>query len=266
MTERTIEREGLLTVYSAAGEASLEFTAKSSFLNVGGQRFVLLMLKDISDHKRKETTERIVFSDVLSTLTTVSELMSNREQSYGLSLIAGLQGKATLAVAELCRFRDLSLAEAGRLTPEPTEFDVSEFMNETADFSSVHCPDKQIRCNLAVPENLTIRTDRVLLGHSLTNLIDNALEATKPNGEIWISASDTGRHLTISVQNPEPMSRAIQIQIFRRSFSTKGEPGRGLGTYATRLFVEKYLGGNVSFTSSAELGTTFLIEVPFEFG
>ena len=49
-------------------------------------------------------------------------------------------------------------------------------------------------------------------------------------------------------------------RIFQRSFSTKGSPGRGLGTYAMKLFGESVLGGQVDFETGAE-GTTFWIRV-----
>jgi sensor histidine kinase regulating citrate/malate metabolism len=51
------------------------------------------------------------------------------------------------------------------------------------------------------------------------------------------------------------------LQIFQRSFSTKGA-GRGLGTYSIKLLGERYLHGTVSFASSAEQGTIFQISLP----
>ncbi len=64
----------------------------------------------------------------------------------------------------------------------------------------------------------------------------------------------------------EPMiPRAAQLQVFQRSFTTKG-PGRGLGTYSARLFTEQYLGGRISFTTSEEEGTTFRTVFPITLG
>ena len=45
-------------------------------------------------------------------------------------------------------------------------------------------------------------------------------------------------------------------------FSTKSSTGRGLGTYSMKLLGERYLGGAVSFSSSAEHGTVFTFELP----
>ena len=63
------------------------------------------------------------------------------------------------------------------------------------------------------------------------------------------------------MHNPSVMPRDIQLQVFQRSFSTKGS-GRGLGTYSVRLFTEKYLGGSISFRSAEGEGTTFRVTLP----
>ncbi|MCP4426270.1 MAG: ATP-binding protein, partial [Chloroflexi bacterium] len=53
------------------------------------------------------------------------------------------------------------------------------------------------------------------------------------------------------------MPRDVQLQVFQRSFSTKGS-GRGLGTYSMKLLSERYLDGRVSFQSSLAEGTIFI--------
>jgi sensor histidine kinase regulating citrate/malate metabolism len=57
------------------------------------------------------------------------------------------------------------------------------------------------------------------------------------------------------------MSQEIQLQIFQRSFSTKGE-ARGIGTYSIKMFTEQYLGGKVSFVSNPTEKTVFSISLP----
>lgn len=63
-------------------------------------------------------------------------------------------------------------------------------------------------------------------------------------------------HWRLGMQEP-PMGWTVHsdpkllLRIFQRSFSTKGAKGRGLGTYSMKLFGETYLGGQVSFRSSA---------------
>ena len=56
------------------------------------------------------------------------------------------------------------------------------------------------------------------------------------------------------------MPRQVQLQIFKRSFSTKGA-ARGLGTYSMRLLSERYLKGVVSFTGEKLYETQVLSAV-----
>jgi len=58
------------------------------------------------------------------------------------------------------------------------------------------------------------------------------------------------------------MPEAVRLQVFQRSFSTKGGRGRGVGTYSARLLAERYLGGRLSFSSVAGQGTTFVLDLP----
>ena len=66
-----------------------------------------------------------------------------------------------------------------------------------------------------------------------------------------------------SVNNPGVIPDDVGLQIFQRSFSTKGH-GRGLGTYSMKLFGENYLNGKVYFQSDDKKGTTFTIELKLD--
>jgi len=58
------------------------------------------------------------------------------------------------------------------------------------------------------------------------------------------------------------MPHNVQLQIFQRSFSTKAQTGRGIGTYSIKLLGEQYLGGKVEFTSREPDGTAFVLTLP----
>ena len=57
------------------------------------------------------------------------------------------------------------------------------------------------------------------------------------------------------------MPKDVKLQIFQRSFSTKGI-GRGIGTYSMKLITEQYLKGTISFVSNGAVGTTFTLRIP----
>jgi sensor histidine kinase regulating citrate/malate metabolism len=92
-------------------------------------------------------------------------------------------------------------------------------------------------------------------------MIKNALEATAEGGKVTIFLIENPNHLSFSIHNNSVMTPEIKAQVFQRSFSTKGVD-RGLGTYSMKLLGEKYLKGQVSFTSDEIEGTQFFIEIP----
>ena len=105
-------------------------------------------------------------------------------------------------------------------------------------------------------------TDRRLLSRVLGNMLKNGLEATAAGQTVSLECHDRGQSVAFAVHNPEAMPEEVQRQVFQRSFSTKGQPGRGIGTYSMKLFGEQFLGGKVEFTSAASQGTTFTLTLP----
>ena len=88
----------------------------------------------------------------------------------------------------------------------------------------------------------------------------HAIEAVPDNSTITLGCKVEGEKINYSAHNPGFIPRKIQLQIFNRSFSTKGL-GRGLGTYSMKL-LSSFLNGKVTFTTSEESGTTFNITIP----
>ena len=105
-------------------------------------------------------------------------------------------------------------------------------------------------------------TDSSLLERVLTNMLMNAFEATATGHEVRLTAESSAKAVRFTVWNAECMTRAVAARVFQRHFSTKKGIGRGQGTYAIRLLGETLLQGKVGFSSSAEVGTTFFLELP----
>ena len=94
-------------------------------------------------------------------------------------------------------------------------------------------------------------------------MLKNALEACRSGQSVLAGCREVGGCVQFWVHNPSFIPREVQLQLFQRSFSTKGT-GRGLGTYSMKLLSERYLKGQVFFTSTPEAGTTFTAAYPLE--
>ena len=104
--------------------------------------------------------------------------------------------------------------------------------------------------------------DKALLGRVLGNLLKNAIEASQPGEVISVGCSKAETdQIEFWVHNAAVMPEEVRMQVFQRSFSTKGR-GRGIGTYSVKLLTERYLEGTVSFTSRPGNGTIFRVRYP----
>ena len=112
--------------------------------------------------------------------------------------------------------------------------------------------------------NIDFETDKILLQRVIINLLKNALEATELTRTVIIGIGNSEDKITIWVKNEQVMSEDVQMQLFQRSFSTKGND-RGIGTYSIRLLTENYLKGKVSFISNETARTVFSIELNKKF-
>jgi sensor histidine kinase regulating citrate/malate metabolism len=90
----------------------------------------------------------------------------------------------------------------------------------------------------------------------------NALEAIHEGETVRVAFARQEGGPVFRVSNPGVIPEPVQLQLFKRSFSTKAQQGRGIGTYSMKLFGERYLGGRIGFESTPENGTTFWIMLP----
>lgn len=235
-----------------------------------GQRFVIFAVKDISDKKRRRALEKMFFHDVLNTATGLNGLLYVlREAEDPLMMkefIEFAEKAAHDLVEDIMSQRALTAAESGDLVPNVLIYEVAEVMRDVAAYLKHH---KMAEGKTIVVEPFEgiyeARTDTQLLKRVLINLVKNALEASFRSDTVTLKATETHNKIIFSVSNPGFIPEGVRLQIFQRSFSTKGAD-RGLGTYSVKLLTTKYLGGEVAFKTDESNGTTFIVSIPLVTG
>lgn len=244
----------------------LTLMVRGTPLELAGERFVILSAMDISHEKRRRALERVFFHDILNTAGSINGLAELIRVDPGEEVArtyAPLMVAASHALLDdIAAQRDLAAAESDELLVRPTVFRTDPLLRELSTLCSAHVVGQGRFVEMTDDsEDLLIMTDRALLMRVLANLLKNALEAEPRGSTVSIRSLRQGRRAVFEVHNPSAMSRGVQLQVFQRSFSTKGKE-RGLGTYSIRLLSERYLGGSVSFTSTPQDGTLFRVEYP----
>ncbi len=238
---------------------ALDLRVQTTPLRCAGEPFTVFTISDISHEKRRQVLEHIFFHDILNVAGSIrgfAEILlhqppAEREEIYALILAAADQ-----TIEEIQTQRLLIAAENQELQSRPEPLHLIDFLQTTVGIYRRHevAKGRSLVLDSTVPEIL-FNSDRALLGRVMGNMIKNALEACAPGETVTVGCSIIGERLRFSVHNPGVIPRQIQLQIFQRSFSTKGA-GRGLGTYSLRL-LSSYLQSEVDFTSNARQGTIF---------
>lgn len=244
---------------------ALDLRVTATPYEISKDKYTVFAINDISNEKRRQTLERVFFHDVLNSaggISGLSELISEAASVDEMSEFAKIIHRtADNLVSEIQMQKQLISAERGDLELNFATVNTRDLLADIALLYATHeiTGDKIISIH-EDSEQFKIETDPVILRRIIGNMTKNAIEASMPNGIITLNVINVNGKARFSVHNTNVIERETQLQIFKRSFSTKGM-GRGIGTYSMKLLGEKYLGGKVWFESNEEIGTLFYIEI-----
>jgi len=247
-----------------SGEA-IDLLVKTTPLMLSGEKFTIFAVTDISHQNRRRALERIFFHDVMNTLVgleMLSKTLMKAAEGKVVELATGVRRAVFLLTDEIAAQRDLAAAENRELAVRPIRISSREFLADIMD--NYRHLQTQNQCQLTLADdsyNVTIETDYQILTRVVGNMLKNAIEASGLGQIVTLGCRPADGKVSFWVHNHGFIPREVQLQLFQRSFSTKGT-GRGLGTYSMKLLTEKYLKGQVGFASSPEKGTTFTAVCP----
>ena len=248
-----------------AEKQAMDLLVACTPLMIEGETYSLAAIADISHEKRRRALERVFFHDVINSaggLQGYVKLMERNAPDDIREQVQMLDAGVRHVLEEIVAQRDLVAAEQSELAVDPEPLKTRTVLENVVRLYADHpaADDRTLRVD---PKSASqdIVSDSRLLRRVLGNMIKNALEASRPGQVVTAGCAEEGNGVRFWVHNPTFMPANVQLQVFNRSFSTKGS-GRGLGTYSIKLLVERYLKGKAGFTTSEEDGTTFFVILP----
>jgi two-component system, NtrC family, sensor histidine kinase HydH len=116
----------------------------------------------------------------------------------------------------------------------------------------------QVQAPPALPE---VEGDPVQLRQVFVNLIENAVMACSPAGQVQIVVFEHAGGLRIAVEDSGPgVDPAIRNRLFEPLVTTK-QQGIGLGLALVKRIVVRH-GGTISYAASAKGGAAFIVHLP----
>jgi signal transduction histidine kinase len=229
------------------------------------ETYALFCVTDISHQKRRQALERIFFHDIVNAvggLEGMLNLLKNEVPAESLTDVLQAESACQDLREQVLAQKDLASAEQNELVVSPVVLNATLLLNQVMDLFRKHPIAQNRRLVLAADSApVALISDGTLLKRVLGNLVKNALEACGSGETVTLRCALAIDRVAFSVHNPNVIPPPIQLQIYHRSFSTKGH-GRGLGTYSVKLLAERYLQGIVSFISTPERGTIFFVSLP----
>ncbi len=150
---------------------------------------------------------------------------------------------------------------------ENTNFDVEELVKRVDILMRHELKSALIylKVSMNIPEHTILHGDVNSLVQVINNMISNSIQAyqgkteqnidlifEKKDNKIYISVRDYGCGL----------SKKVKDKLFKEMITTKGKNGTGLGLYMSYSTIKAHFGGDITFESEPDKGTTFTIILP----
>jgi signal transduction histidine kinase len=173
---------------------------------------------------------------------------------------------------ELARVAQIAQQTLGfyRDTARPSEIDVAVLLSSVVDLFSRKLLSKKLVCTLDIAKDLRIVGLPGEIKQVFSNLLVNAIDASKFNTIIRIRGKSTAHEgkrgvSVLMADQGTGIPENVRERLFSPFFTTKESLGTGLGLWVTRGIVEKQ-GGRIDFRTCTEppTGTVFRVFLPAE--
>ncbi|MBL0955841.1 MAG: PAS domain-containing sensor histidine kinase [Leptospira sp.] len=160
-----------------------------------------------------------------------------------------------------------SKLQRGQEEFRPNFYRLDSIVLECLDLFALSAKNKDIHFETKIPNHAMVYCDDRMIITVMRNLISNALKFSHQNGNIEISAIDTGYHWMVSVKDfGVGMSKTTIDKLFKpgeviKSVGTQGETGNGIGLLLCSEFVTVN-GGTLTADSDGMTGSIFQFSLP----
>lgn len=199
----------------------------------------------------------------LETLSMKSDSLSS-EDCHKYLTTALRQGHKVRHLS--CQLFELARLEHGAIKPQLEQFSVCELIQDVAQKFELSIETRRLQLRIMMSHSLPlIRADISMIERVITNLLDNAVRHTPPEGSIRLKVWQEDNRLHVEVADSGPgLTEDMRTHLFRRAsvlcHEPSEEPRGGLGLLIVRRMLVLH-GGDIRLTDSTT-GACFRFFLP----
>ena len=274
------------------GETHILSTRKSRFIDENGDKFLICVVRDITDQKKAEENLHESETQLKEVLATKDRLLSIiahdlRSPFNNITLLSDLLGDSVKrndvgqseeylelinkttqnTLTLLDNLLNWSKSQTGQLDFKSEKVDVNKVVSQTLELSKAIARTKNIELNYVESDTIQVCSDHKIIKTIIRNLVSNSIKFTKPGGSINVLTTQNETHLEVTVSDngvgmsPDICDKLFCVNTNMARVGTASEKGSGFGLVLCKEFVEK-LGGEIWAESTLDKGSDFKFTIP----
>ena len=207
---------------------------------------------------------RTPLSTILSSANLIGRYEKTEQHDKREKHVKRIESSVRNLTMILNDFLSLEKLESGKVSLNPIEIEVADFMEQIIDEVSLTAKGNQQIIHTHVG-SATLFADEHLLKNILINLLSNGIKYSKEDQNVEILTEDQDKQLNIQIRDygigiPIPDQKNMFTRFFRANNVTNIQ-GTGLGLTIVKRYLD-LMKGRIWFESEEGKGTTFFVEIP----
>ncbi|URQ64762.1 cell wall metabolism sensor histidine kinase WalK [SAR86 cluster bacterium] len=237
---------------------------------------LILVINDISSMRKLEDLRKQFVTDVSHEIKTpISVIRAGSETLYSGAIndekVSNRFLKSILDNSERLSemvddLMELEKIEFGGLVLKKEKFNVNNEIQLIFDAQQALLVDKKLSFNNYIGKDIFLNTDKESFRTVFSNLINNSIKYSKPEGFINLTAINNSEELSIRIEdNGHGIEKQHLDKIFNRFYRTSKArahtKGTGLGLSLVKQLISR-MNGEVRVESKISKGTSFFVRIP----
>jgi signal transduction histidine kinase len=208
---------------------------------------------------------RTPLSTILSSVNLMAKYNEMNEKDKFKSHVVKVKSAIVNLTDILEFFLSVEKLDSGHYKIDAVEFDFIEFINSHIEEIRDLLKEKQRLVLQFNPNKIIVQHDKKIIRTVLQNLVTNAIKYSDEKGEIIINIQVENDTIIFKISdNGIGIPEEEQKYLFDRFYRAKNAlniQGTGIGLNIIKKYIE-LIGGNITFTSKINHGTTFIVSLP----